>query len=49
MPAIASGISGGAASEGARAARNATLHLTIVIALGTVAWIVAGVAVLRVL
>ena len=49
MAAIVSGISGGAASDGTRAARNATLHLTIVIAVGTVAWIIAGVAVFRVL
>ena len=47
MTAIANGLSGRAASDGARAARNATLHLAIIVALGTAAWIAAGVAVIR--
>ncbi|MGE3295351.1 MAG: hypothetical protein AB7O95_28640 [Geminicoccaceae bacterium] len=49
MAVIANGIGGGAASDGARAARSATLHLGIVIALGTAAWIAAGLAVLRII
>lgn len=49
MAATANGLSGTAASDGARAARNATRHLTIIVALGTAAWIAAGVAILRVI